>query len=329
MKKVLLIATPFLLSIMLVACANAATPFQSTHNDWQGLYMYVAQGSVTPTGLRLSMTNNNADMNFGHGVMFAIEEYVSGTWRQVPFINEVAWILPLLSVPPNTIVDENISWEHMHGQLPPGKYRIVRNFMENNWDATPMWQRDISDAYLYATFTIQRDWQTAHDQWQREQEIVAAAAYARFDGLDVTILTYSTRGLSFTITNNHPNYSYLISSIFVGWEDSAPGWGSASALEYSIFRDRESPEVKRLAPGEYLSMDVDWYNQIGDLTPSMARPYPFNAHIFDLVVDVTLDVDEEYIARYLYHRIPGLPNVWHRLRTPFDISAMVISNTRQ
>jgi len=316
-------------SIGLSGCQGTAaqTPEYSDYNfsdkrtHWQGLQMYVADGSVTPTGLRLSMVNNNEELNFGHGVMFSIEKFANGSWEQVPFINDVAWILPLLNVAPMTTVDENISWEHMHGQLLPGTYRIVRNFIENDWyDLTPMWEREIPEAYLYTTFTVVQDWQTAHSQWQSVQENIAAAAYARFDGLDLEILEYSTRGLTFILTNNNPYYSYTINSIFVGWEDSAPDWGSAGALEYSIFNNWESDDVKQLQRGEYLLLEVDWYNKIGHLAPSMSREYPFNANIFDLVVDVTLDVDEEYTNANFRHIIPGLPHIGHRIKAEFDIS---------
>ena len=107
--------------------------------DWQSLRMYVEAGSVTPVGLRLSMINDNTELNFGHGVMFSIEQYLDGGWEQVPFIGDFGWILPLFNVEPKTTVDENIFWEHMHGELPPGLYRIVRNFIGFDlFDLTPM-----------------------------------------------------------------------------------------------------------------------------------------------------------------------------------------------
>jgi len=249
---------------------------------------------------------------------------VNGSWEQVPFINDVRWPLPLLSVVPMTTIDENISWVHMHGQLQPGQYRIVRNFIENDWhDPTPMWERNIPEAYLYVTFVITEDWQAAHSQWQSEQQNLSDIAYARFDGLDLEILDHSTRGLTFVLANNNPDYSYIINSIFVGWRDIAPDGGFASAVEYSIFREWDSESVsKHLQPDEYLRLEVDWYNQIGHLSPSMARRYPFNANIFDLVVDVVLDVDEDYINDNFRNVIPGLPGIGHRIRAEFDISNM-------
>ncbi|MCL2674498.1 MAG: hypothetical protein FWE92_04120, partial [Defluviitaleaceae bacterium] len=274
--------------------------FYGVRSHWQGLHMYVNPGSVTPTGLRLSMINSSEKLNFGHGVMFRIEQYSDAGWSEVPVTGNIAWILPLLHVAPSTTVDEDISWEHMYGELPPGQYRVVRSFIEEElFNPIPAWQRDIPEAYIYAVFTVDEDWQAAHGRWQSEQDELAAIAYARFEGLDLEILEYSPRGLSFTLTNNNSEYSYIIVGAFVGWEDIFPDGGFAGSVEYFIysrgFHGDSWPfgSGKRLQPGEYLSLAVDWYDEIGYLAPSMERYSP-NPYTFELIVDVMLDVDEEY-----------------------------------
>jgi len=293
---------------------------------WQGLYMYVAAGSVTPSGLRLSIVNNSADLEFGYGVPFTIEQYLNGIWRQVPFIGDIFWPQPLLIIFPDSIIDENINWKHMHGQLPPGQYRVVKNFMGMNVsDPTPMWEQNIQETYLYATFTIEEHWQAAHDIWQSQQNDIAAQAYARFAGLDLEILEHSARGLSFTLTNNNPYYTYIIDGVFVGWEDTFPEGGSAAAMEYSILSPGwPNPswpfeEDKQLQPGQSLSLDVDWYYERGNLDSRWRGEDSPNPNIFDLTVMVRLDVDEEYIQEHFRHMIPGLPNVGHRITVHFEV----------
>ena len=348
MKKVLLITASVLILIILSACvydldnaqgvavappstlealvhSGGAGDANGPHAYWQGLHMVVPEGSVTPTGLRLSMINDS-ELNFGHGVMFNIEQYSDGQWMQVPFISEVWWILPLLDVAPNTVVDENIGWVHMHGELPPGQYRILRNFMVHDFfDPTPMWQRNIDEAYLYAVFTIETDWQDAHDLWQNAQDNLAATAFVRFDDLDLQILEYSPRGLSFTLANNSPEYSYIITGAFVGWEDTFPEGGFAGAVEYFIFSQGLPNDSwpfghdMRLHPGEYLTLALDWYDEIGNLTSSMAMRSR-SPYIFDLIIDVMLDVDEEYIRENFQHSIPGLPGIGHRISASFDLA---------
>ncbi|MCL2286674.1 MAG: hypothetical protein FWC32_09985 [Firmicutes bacterium] len=294
-------------------------------NYWQGMRLYVEKGSVTPTGLRLTMINDS-DSEMGHGTPYSIQQYVNGEWQQVPFtVNEVIWIMPLFIIGPGYSTEENINWEHMHGQLPPGRYRVVRNFMRQ------IGQQSTPGKYMYAIFTIEEDWADRHTAWQAQQDCLTAAAFARFQGLDLNITQHSPRGLSFTVTNNNPYYSYIINGIFMGWEDNFPGGGSAGALEYFIFSPFStcftSPSWPYgnhvlLQPGDYLSLDVDWYYKIGYLTPReafcefSASPYP---HVFELVMDILLDVDEEYIYTHFRHSVPGLPGMGHRIKASFEI----------
>ena len=311
-----------------VGSADYADDFDGVRSHWKGLRMYVQADSVTPTGLRLSMINNS-ELNFGHGVMFRIEQYSGDRWEEVPIIDGAAWILPLLFVKPNTIVDEDISWEHMHGHLPPGQYRIVRNFIEEElFNPIPAWERDIPEADLYVVFTVEEDgWQVAHDRWQSEQDALAGIAFARFEGLDLEILEYSPRGLSFTLTNNNPNYSYIIVGVFVGWEDIFPNGGFAGSVEYFIYSQSFPTDSwsfgddKRLEFGEYLFLEVDWYDEIGYLMPSMERDSS-NPYMFELVIDVRLDVDEEYIDENFRHIMPRqlrLPSIGHRITAEFEL----------
>ena len=283
----------------------------------QGLHMYVAPGSVTPTGLRLSMINNTRQ-TYGHGVMFCIEQYENGRWTPAPAITEYFnWIYPLLTVHPNTTVEENISWKHMHGQLPPGKYRIVRSFIDITYE--PIWslEREIN---LYAIFTVKEDNQAAYLQWQSQEVHHAAIAYARLEGLDLEILEHSPRGLSFTLTNNNPHYSYIIDKVFVGWDSTFPD-GGPGTTEYSIHPGTTSwpfGDNKLLHPGDYISSEVDWYYRRRNLTPSWRRRN-YEPNIFELVVVVTMDVSDEYVSTFSRHIIPGLPHTTHRLRAQFDI----------
>ena len=336
MKILLFGIAELLILTLLTACTYSPTEHQELTvntdiearpliSDRQELSMYVRADSVTPTGLRLSMINDS-ELYFGHGAMFSIEQYLEGEWMQVPFIDDVIWIMPLFIISPKTTVDENLSWEHMHGRLQPGQYRVVRDFTQEDWDdPTPPWERDIPVVSIYTTFKVEQDWQAAYDRWQSEQDDLAAIAYARFDGLDLEISKYSPYGLSFTLTNNNPYYTYIIDIVFVGWEDSLPGLVEARSVEYFIFTGLSDGgswpfgDEKRLQPGEYFSLEVDWQSQIGSLTPGMPRLSP-NPYIFGLYVGLTLDASEEYIRENFSRIIPGHPNTSHRIYASFDIS---------
>ena len=116
----------------------------------------------------------------------------------------------------------------------------------------------------------------------------------------------------------------------MGWENNFPDGGRAGAVVYDISSMGGWPpspswpygEGKRLHPGEGISVEVDWYYTSGMyLTPRVPRgsyeiPYP---RMFDLVVSVNLDVDEDYIREHFRHMIPGLPGVSHRIKAFFDV----------
>ena len=292
---------------------------------WYGFLMHIDPGSVTPTGLRLAMINN-ADFYVGHGVMFNIEQYQNGDWEQVPFISDFGWILPLMIIKPDTISEENIEWSHMHGELPPGQYRLVRNFMNMGDDMWGVLRAD--EVYMFALFTVEDAWQDTFVKWQAKQDDVRAGAYARFDGLDLEIIDYSLTGLSFTLTNNNPDYSYIIHSVFVGWTDFFPEGGHAAAIEYFVFSVwHPSPswpfegEVV-LNIGESIFIDVDWYAEIGYIYPAWRLDSP-NPTVFALVVDVNLYVDEVYAEKINRHIIPDVPGLGLRLTAEFDVSELI------
>jgi len=286
----------------------------------EGLHLYAETGSVTPTGLRMGIANNSAEQ-IGYGLEFHIEAYANGEWEQVPFITDVAWRQPLFILPPNTLIYDDISWEYLHGELPPGRYRVAREILVD------FHAREFE--YFHAVFDVAEDWQRVNEQWQLRQEYLAAQAFARFAGLDLEILQGDARGLTFRLANNNPTYTYIIENAFVGWEfEEPPGSGfGAAAVEYSIFiRGIIGGNLSwpfgndtRLAPGQYISTHISWYETIGELHPGMAANSP-HPNIFEMVMYVTLDVDEEYIAENLNQRIPGIPGVSHRIKAEFDIS---------
>ncbi|MCL2840964.1 MAG: DUF3798 domain-containing protein [Defluviitaleaceae bacterium] len=162
MRRFLIAIIGLLTLSIFVACHDDATVNQVIETErsgalayWQGLHMDVDMRSVTSTGLRLSMINNSESETFGYSSPFSIEQYLNGTWVQVPFIDDIFWTEPLFMIDPESSVDENVSWVHMHGQLASGQYRIIRHFIVYDWlDPTPMWERDIPEAYLYALFTV-------------------------------------------------------------------------------------------------------------------------------------------------------------------------------
>jgi len=288
-------------------------PALHSTSAFEDFHMYIPAGSVTPTSVRLSMINEGSQ-HISHGVMFQIEQYQNGSWNQPPLIiNDVFWILPLLNVPSNTTIDENINWEWKHGPLPPGTYRVVRHF---NAGHNP---QNHHHGYLYALFQIKDDWKETHDQWQSEQNTHANIAFERFENLNITITNQNNYGLDFTLTNNNPHYAYYIHTIFIGFEDRNPDGAHSAGLVYSIFHSWEAETPKHLAQNETLSMTINWYNEIGNIMETH-RWQPTNPYQWQLVIDVQLDVDEAYINKHFRQNIPNVPNQNHRIYKDFEIT---------
>ena len=280
---------------------------------WPDFQLYIDARSITPYGLRLQMINNSNELYFGHGSEFRLEKYTENGWEQPPFIiDNWGWIGMLFITQPNSIREDDIEWAWLHGEMPPGEYRIVRNFMQMQ-DPSSFGG---NSANLYVTFTIEENWQEDYALWQAEQDQLAAVAYGRFDGLDLQILEYSAKGLSFVLTNNSTYYNYIIRGIWVGWNDVVDGLGGAGATEYNIM-DFNTDIL--LFYGESISMETDWYEAIGELQSSMPRLID-NPYIFELAVSVYLNVDDDYIAQNFYRITPGLPTRWHVIGQSFDIS---------
>ena len=157
MKK-LLLTVGILLAVALVACGETEDyetqiyPASSYSEYWYGLQISVAKDSVTPTGLQLVMSNASTYNYFSHGTPFFVERYRNGIWLPVPFeTREPSWSWILIGVPPSTATKEEVDWQHIHGELPTGRYRIVRNFILGNWDKM---HGNLPHRNLYVEFLI-------------------------------------------------------------------------------------------------------------------------------------------------------------------------------
>ena len=294
--------------------ASTVEPYNTPINNrtFEGFRLYIPADSVTPTSARLSMINDSGSY-INHGAMFRLERYENGKWERLPYINDVFWHLVGFIISPHVTIDNNVDWAWMYGELPPGTYRLVQNF-GLGWGADPSAGRDFT-----AIFHITDEWQDTHDSWLAEQDALANIAFGRFADLDITITSHSRHGLNFTLTNNNPHYAYFINTIFIGFEDRFPDGGHSAGLVYSIFREWEAGAPKHLAYGESLIMTVNWYEEIGCIM-NTHRWEPVNPYQWQLVLDILLDVDEEYINQHFRHAIPNAPGQGHRIYAEFEIT---------
>lgn len=114
--------------------------------DW-GITLYAED--ITPTGMTL-LTNQMGGTFSGkleYDTCFHLQVLQDGQWQWVPELIQYACPLVADSVWMNGSWRESLDWERHYGALPPGYYRLVREFYDFSED-------DYEDAYLYAEFII-------------------------------------------------------------------------------------------------------------------------------------------------------------------------------
>lgn len=106
--------------------------------------------NVTPTGMTLVTTHSGG--NFTGELMYEsaydLEVFVRDHWEDVPIINDIIWSGETFRVVLKGSEQEELNWEHGYGELPPGRYRIVRRFWDYRGDG------DYDEAELYTYFVI-------------------------------------------------------------------------------------------------------------------------------------------------------------------------------
>ena len=106
---------------------------------------------VTSTGLTLIMDwpGVSKDMNLFFGRYYRLEILVDDMWEQVPYVKDPPrFTAEAIGLYPRSIVRFSIDWEDIYGQLPPGHYRVVKEFMgfKDNGEQ--------DEALFYAEFVI-------------------------------------------------------------------------------------------------------------------------------------------------------------------------------
>ncbi len=109
--------------------------------------------NVTPIGLTLTVTQEGGaptgELSFGPE--FAVGKLIDGTWEAmaIPLEGGVSWNDIAYMLPLGGSVEQNINWEHIHGELETGTYRIRKRIMDLRGPG------DYDEELYYAEFTIE------------------------------------------------------------------------------------------------------------------------------------------------------------------------------
>jgi len=108
---------------------------------------------VTPTGLTIVCTQSggNPSGELDTGSYYIIQKYEDGEWSDVEWLPQeydVGWTAEAWIIPMNDVVEWEVDWEWLYGELPAGTYRIGKEIMDFRGAG------DFDQEFHYAEFEI-------------------------------------------------------------------------------------------------------------------------------------------------------------------------------
>lgn len=83
--------------------------------------------------MSVTITNNTKE-TYNYGNAYTIEYYKNGFWHYLKPINKISFLLNSIALNPNSTNTINFDWKDYYGNLPNGRYRIVKLLVSNNKD---------------------------------------------------------------------------------------------------------------------------------------------------------------------------------------------------
>lgn len=158
MKRIILFAVVILDAIALFGCNNQNTVItmigyevsQYEVNSYSGAAMTIAEDSVTSKGLTLELYYYGEDEGLT-GPWFTLFRFDGDEWEELPDIVEenVFWYSIAYIVEKNHPCEMKINWEWLFGELPAGRYLVVKEFMNSRGPG------DHDDYHLACEFIVE------------------------------------------------------------------------------------------------------------------------------------------------------------------------------
>ncbi len=153
----------FVLVVMIAAITLSGCDFQNTVvsmnsyelteyevNDFPDAGMDIVEESVTSKGLTLKLYYYGENEG-STGAWYTLFVDDGSGWNELPDIVDgtVSWFLIAYVVEKNRACERPIDWEWLFGELPAGRYLIVKDFLDSRGTG------DYDEYYLACEFTIQ------------------------------------------------------------------------------------------------------------------------------------------------------------------------------
>ena len=123
--------------LCLSACANDEPQYpwdiieskKAIINVDENISLQVVEESLTASGMLIKISNQGVEEIF-LGREYCIQILVNDVWYDIDATTD--WTLELTCVEPNQKYEEEIEWSSYYGELPQGKYRIVKEYEESS-----------------------------------------------------------------------------------------------------------------------------------------------------------------------------------------------------
>ncbi len=138
-KKLCIASLAVILIVNAVGCdsdINTEYPWSITKsnmdikNENEYIVIQFADDTLTTKGAQLTLYNNSEkDISFGSE--YFIQIYRNNSWYDIE-IGDVDWTGELVTVESNREYTVEFDWNSIYGELPSGRYRIVKEYKQAN-----------------------------------------------------------------------------------------------------------------------------------------------------------------------------------------------------
>jgi hypothetical protein len=87
--------------------------------------MYVLEDTITSTGLTYCVKNIGGS-RVSFGASYSLEIFSMGEWYKVPALNDIVVTAIEYNISKGEERQYSVYWGHAYGELPQGKYRLVK-----------------------------------------------------------------------------------------------------------------------------------------------------------------------------------------------------------
>jgi len=105
------------------------TQFEEVNNT-EDITMAIEEGTVSPTGLVVTLTNNS-DKQYLYSEYMWLEKKINQEWRQLPPVIENFGFKDIAYILEGGFTKKiEINWEWLYGEIDAGHYRLIKDTFE-------------------------------------------------------------------------------------------------------------------------------------------------------------------------------------------------------